>query len=55
MDAGGFFEVVAGVEDFGAVPEGDVPVTLLSRMVSKKRSPMEHEWVNVARSNDNKA
>ena len=24
MDAGGFFEVVAGVEDFGAVPEGDV-------------------------------
>jgi len=24
MDAGGFFEVVAGVEDFVAVPEGDV-------------------------------
>ena len=23
-DSGGFFEVVAGVEDFGAVPEGDV-------------------------------
>lgn len=24
MDAGGFFEVVAGVEDFGAIPEEDV-------------------------------